>query len=78
MGGKKLVSIITDQDLAIRATIEKVFPETRHRLCLWHIRKKFPEKLAHVYHKDILSSVSLKDASETYLVLIFLKKNGST
>lgn len=51
MGGKKPVSIITDQDLAIGAVIKKVFLETRHRLCLWHIRKEFPEKLAHVYHK---------------------------
>ncbi|KAH1118554.1 hypothetical protein GYH30_047357 [Glycine max] len=47
MGGKKPVSIITDQDLAIGAVIKKVFLETRHRLCLWHIRKEFPEKLAH-------------------------------
>ena len=50
-GWEKTYSIITDQDLAIGAAIKKVFPETRHRLCLWHIRKKFPEKLAHVYHK---------------------------
>ncbi|KAH1203430.1 Protein FAR1-RELATED SEQUENCE 5 [Glycine max] len=51
IGGKKLVSIITDQYLAIGAAIKKVFLETRHRLCLWHIRKKFPKKLAHVYRK---------------------------
>ncbi|XP_058746145.1 protein FAR1-RELATED SEQUENCE 5-like [Vicia villosa] len=51
MNGKKPISIITDQDLAIGAAVTKVFPQTRHRLCLWHIRKKFPEKLAHIYHK---------------------------
>ncbi|KAL2971096.1 hypothetical protein AAZX31_15G174700 [Glycine max] len=28
-----------------------VFLETRHHIFLWHIKKKFPEKLAHVYHK---------------------------
>ena len=40
MGGKKKpVSILIDQDLAIGAAIAKVFPETCHRLCLWHIRK---------------------------------------
>ncbi|KAF6149507.1 hypothetical protein GIB67_003655 [Kingdonia uniflora] len=27
----------------------KVFPNTRHRLCLWHIIHKFPEKIGHVY-----------------------------
>lgn len=40
MGGKSPVSIITDQDKAMCGAISKVFPNTRHRLCLWHIRKK--------------------------------------
>ncbi|XP_027348087.1 protein FAR1-RELATED SEQUENCE 3-like [Abrus precatorius] len=52
MKGKKPMSIIIDQDLAIGAVVAKVFPKSRHRLCLWHIRKKFPEKLAHIYHKN--------------------------
>jgi hypothetical protein len=60
MGGKSPVSIITDQDLAMRAAISKVFPQTRHRLCLWHIRKKFPEKLSHVYHKNSTFKRDLK------------------
>ena len=29
--------------------VKKVFPNARHRLCLWHILKKFPEKLSHHY-----------------------------
>jgi hypothetical protein len=60
MNGKKPISIITDQDLAIGAAVAKVFPNTRHRLCLWHIRKKFPEKLAHIYHKDSKFKYELK------------------
>jgi hypothetical protein len=52
MGGKSPVSIITDQDKAMCGAISKVFPNTRHRLCLWHIRKKFAEKLSHIYHKS--------------------------
>ncbi|PNX79734.1 hypothetical protein L195_g035722, partial [Trifolium pratense] len=60
MNGKKPISIITDQDLAIGAAVAKVFPHTRHRLCLWHIRKKFPEKLAHIYHKDPKFKYELK------------------
>jgi hypothetical protein len=52
MGGKSPVSIITDQDLAMG----KVFPNTRHRLCLWHIRKK----LSHIYHKNSTFKRDLK------------------
>ncbi|XP_061360585.1 protein FAR1-RELATED SEQUENCE 5-like [Gastrolobium bilobum] len=60
MNEKKPVSIITDQDLAIGAAVAKVFPEARHHLCLWHIRKKFPEKLAHIYHKNSTFKRDLK------------------
>lgn len=60
MDGKKPKSVITDQDLAMKAALGKVFPETRHRLCLWHIRKKFAEKLAHVYHKNSTFKRELK------------------
>ncbi|XP_026383871.1 protein FAR1-RELATED SEQUENCE 5-like [Papaver somniferum] len=49
MGGRHPVSIITDQDAAIGLADRKVFPNTRHRLCLRHIKKKFGEKLSHIY-----------------------------
>lgn len=52
MHGKSPISVITDQDLAIGAAVRKMFPRARHRLCLWHIKKKFPEKLSHIYHKN--------------------------
>ncbi|XP_004292344.1 PREDICTED: protein FAR1-RELATED SEQUENCE 5-like [Fragaria vesca subsp. vesca] len=35
----------------MKGAIAKIFPNTRHRLCLWHIKKKFVEKLSHVYYK---------------------------
>ncbi|KAL7227681.1 hypothetical protein ACSBR1_022531 [Camellia fascicularis] len=38
-------AIITDQDRAMQKAIAKVFPNARHRWCLWHIMKKVPEKL---------------------------------
>ncbi|XP_028087490.1 protein FAR1-RELATED SEQUENCE 8-like [Camellia sinensis] len=38
-------AIITDQCRAMQNAIEVVFPEARHRWCLWHIMKKIPEKL---------------------------------
>ncbi|XP_021775475.1 protein FAR1-RELATED SEQUENCE 5-like [Chenopodium quinoa] len=37
MSGKCPVSLFTDQDAAMAATIPKVFPNSRHRLCLWHL-----------------------------------------
>ena len=39
------IGIINDQDRAMKKAIEIVFPNTRHRWCLWHILKKVPEKL---------------------------------
>jgi len=38
-----LDGIITDQ--CKKNVIAVVFPNTRHRCCLWHIMKKVPEKL---------------------------------
>ncbi|XP_061343327.1 protein FAR1-RELATED SEQUENCE 5-like [Gastrolobium bilobum] len=89
MNGKKPISMITDQDLAIGAAVAKVFPETRHRLCLWHIRKKFPEKLAHIYHKNstfkrelkrcIRESSTIKDFEDDWkriMVEYNLQENG--
>jgi transposase-like protein len=52
MGGKPPNAIITDQDRAMKAAIKEVFPNTRHRFCLWHILKKVSEKLSHVLTKD--------------------------
>ncbi|KAI8556936.1 hypothetical protein RHMOL_Rhmol05G0295600 [Rhododendron molle] len=51
IGGRPPTSIITDQDLAMKGAIAQVFPNTRHRLCIWHIKKKFVEKLSQVYFK---------------------------
>ncbi|XP_042952122.1 protein FAR1-RELATED SEQUENCE 5-like [Carya illinoinensis] len=39
-------AIITDQDRAMKNAIAIVFPQSRHRFCLWHILKKVPEKLS--------------------------------
>ncbi|XP_028074240.1 protein FAR-RED IMPAIRED RESPONSE 1-like [Camellia sinensis] len=38
-------AIIIDQCRTMQNAIEVLFPEARHRWCLWHIMKKIPEKL---------------------------------
>ncbi|KAI8567773.1 hypothetical protein RHMOL_Rhmol02G0147700 [Rhododendron molle] len=38
-------AMITDQCMAMKNALEIVFPDTRHRWCIWHIMKKLPEKL---------------------------------
>ncbi|XP_019190803.1 PREDICTED: protein FAR1-RELATED SEQUENCE 7-like [Ipomoea nil] len=37
MGGMSPQTIMTDQCAAMAAAISKVFPTSRHRLCIWHI-----------------------------------------
>ncbi|CAA2977481.1 Hypothetical predicted protein [Olea europaea subsp. europaea] len=50
--------IITDQDRAMQNAIGIVFPNTKHRWCLWHILKKLPEKFGgHTNKASILSAV---------------------
>ncbi|XP_020271447.1 protein FAR1-RELATED SEQUENCE 4-like [Asparagus officinalis] len=45
MDGCVRQGIITNQARAMKNAIEIVFPNTRHRWCLWHIMKKLSEKL---------------------------------
>ncbi|XP_042964768.1 protein FAR1-RELATED SEQUENCE 4-like [Carya illinoinensis] len=45
MDGRAPKAIIIDQDRAMKAAIALVFPDTRHKYCLWHIMRKLPEKL---------------------------------
>ena len=37
MSGKQPKTIFTDQSAAMANAIEDVFPESNHRLCVWHI-----------------------------------------
>ncbi|XP_020236306.1 protein FAR1-RELATED SEQUENCE 5-like [Cajanus cajan] len=37
MKGKSPMSIITDGDVAMKNSIRKVFPNSHHRLCAWHL-----------------------------------------
>ncbi|XP_020253758.1 protein FAR1-RELATED SEQUENCE 5-like [Asparagus officinalis] len=49
--------MITDQCLGICKAIETVFPEIRHRFCIWHILDKVPEKLGQwAYRTEFMKS----------------------
>ncbi|XP_022010194.1 protein FAR-RED IMPAIRED RESPONSE 1-like [Helianthus annuus] len=37
--------IVTDQDPAMKVAVSKVFTESKHRLCTWHITNKLPTKV---------------------------------
>ncbi|XP_024165441.1 protein FAR1-RELATED SEQUENCE 5-like [Rosa chinensis] len=52
MEGKKPKTIFTDRCQAMANAIEKVFPETRHRLCLWHISKNAVQNLNWLYRNS--------------------------
>nr|KAJ0224110.1 hypothetical protein LSAT_V11C200058000 [Lactuca sativa] len=39
--------VISDQDPALKKAINTVFPSAHHRLCMWHITKKLPNKVTH-------------------------------
>ncbi|KAI3721972.1 hypothetical protein L2E82_32993 [Cichorium intybus] len=45
MFGNYPKAIITDQDKAIGNAVKKLFPDTRHRFCAWHIKKHELEHL---------------------------------
>jgi transposase-like protein len=53
MGGKAPTLIVTDEDDGMSVAISIVLPNAKHRLCMWHIMKKFPEKIdAHLLQDD--------------------------
>ena len=43
--GSQPKMVVTDQDPAMKKAIEAVLPESRHRLCMWHITQKLPSKV---------------------------------
>ena len=45
MGGKHPVTIIIDQDTVMKAAIEQVFLDMKHRNCLFHIKKCYNKNL---------------------------------
>ncbi|EOA19148.1 hypothetical protein CARUB_v10007820mg [Capsella rubella] len=50
MSGKQPKTILTDESAAMSNAIVKVFPEIKHRLCVWNIYQNAAKKLSHVFH----------------------------
>ncbi|WVZ62367.1 hypothetical protein U9M48_012125 [Paspalum notatum var. saurae] len=51
MSGKHPSTIFTDQDAAMAGVVAYVFPNTSHRLCIWHIYLNAAKHLGHVINK---------------------------
>ncbi|XP_042982391.1 protein FAR1-RELATED SEQUENCE 5-like isoform X1 [Carya illinoinensis] len=65
-------AIITDQDRAMKNAIAIVFPQSRHRFCLWHILKKVPEKLSsYSAYKSGMKNALMKCVYDTQNVAEF-------
>ncbi|WVZ99054.1 hypothetical protein U9M48_044408, partial [Paspalum notatum var. saurae] len=47
MSGKHLSTIFTNQDVAMAGAIAYVFPNTSHRLCIWHIYVNAAKHFSH-------------------------------
>jgi len=47
--GKPPKLVLSDQDAAMKNAIATVFPQSAHRLCMWHITAKLPLKVYVVY-----------------------------
>jgi hypothetical protein len=59
MNGQALKAIMTDHDRAMKNAIAIVFRESRHRYCMCHIMKKFPEKFgSHANFDGIKSAIN--------------------
>ncbi|GJY68296.1 RNA-directed DNA polymerase, eukaryota [Tanacetum coccineum] len=44
--------VVTDQDGAMRLAVAAEFPESKHRLCMWHIMQKMPSKIVSRIYDD--------------------------
>uniref|UniRef100_A0A7N0SXM3 SWIM-type domain-containing protein n=1 Tax=Kalanchoe fedtschenkoi TaxID=63787 RepID=A0A7N0SXM3_KALFE len=52
MGDKAPITIMTDESAAMAAGIKKVFPTSKHRLCIWHIIKNSKERIISLRKND--------------------------
>ncbi|KAL4332079.1 hypothetical protein GQ457_15G027670 [Hibiscus cannabinus] len=73
MSGKKPFTILTDQDAAMAKALASQWPETYHRLCVWHMYQNAAKHLSDVFErfssftKDFSSCVYDYDEEEDFL-----------
>nr|GEY17545.1 hypothetical protein [Tanacetum cinerariifolium] len=51
--------VVTDQDRAMPLAIAVEFPESKHRLCMWHIMQKIPAK--ETYLPEAINTMTLQE-----------------
>ncbi|GJX15034.1 FAR1 DNA binding domain-containing protein [Tanacetum coccineum] len=65
---------VTDQDAALRNVVLKTFPDSHHRLCMWHITKKLPGKKQR-YTQRVLDNAS-NESTPTRLTELPFEKHA--
>jgi len=56
--GQKPKIVVTDGDEAMANAMKVVFPEARHRLCLWHLMKNVQPNGGSQFASDFIESVN--------------------
>ncbi|KAG6423166.1 hypothetical protein SASPL_113554 [Salvia splendens] len=83
MKGVQPTAMLTDQCESIKIAVKAVFPMTIHRLCLWHIASKLPQKFKGVadfrscssdFYSTIYNSLSIAEFESRWTD--FLSKHG--
>ncbi|GLT43245.1 hypothetical protein SLA2020_172090 [Shorea laevis] len=72
MNERQPVSLVTDQDRAIKTAVAQVFPEARHCISKWHVLREGQEKLAHVcqahpsFQMELYNCINLTETIEEF------------
>ncbi|KAJ4769569.1 Protein FAR1-RELATED SEQUENCE 6 [Rhynchospora pubera] len=79
MGDKPPVAIITAYSKEIDTSVKSVFPDVKHRFCLWHVLKDLPEKIGASENIEttvfrltnlVYDSVTIPDFEKDWLELV--------
>ncbi|XP_022040431.1 protein FAR1-RELATED SEQUENCE 5-like [Helianthus annuus] len=65
---KQPTLVLTDQDAAMKQAVSGVFNKSIHRLCMWHIVRKIPAKIA----GDVLENIDLRAAIHKLVWNLFI------
>lgn len=72
--GKQPPLALTDQDAALRKAVLEIFPDSHHRLCMWHITQKLPGKVilfcTYLFYRFYICFILI-----TIILLLLSRKN---